>query len=342
MAFIKKMRKVTIAIIDSGIDNRFKNQFKCKVSGIGVTLINNEIKIVEDYFDENGHGTLTASVIINECPDIEFFIIKILDRKLEGNIECLIASLEYLLDKDVNIINMSLVVEKNGRDSRLKKICKRLNDQGKILIAAVENGSKKSIPAIYSTVIAVEGRKLKQNFDFMFSSNKRINCVIRSEPHLYYQKKDDYVMYGDCNSFAAAKLSGKLARILRKQPSNDNSKVKKLLRKESKLFVWTVPLLNLFKEYPVFRDNNIIYDPIKLNKLATNIAVFFSVENISDIYSYSLYSSKISQKKEFAYRFLRFLEEKYGFVCENYSVFERNDFISIYSVYKFLKERYKW
>lgn len=55
MAFIKKMRKVTIAIIDSGIDNRFKNQFKCKVSGIGVTLINNEIKIVEDYFDENGH-----------------------------------------------------------------------------------------------------------------------------------------------------------------------------------------------------------------------------------------------------------------------------------------------
>ena len=201
---------------------------------------------------------------------------------------------------------MSLAVEKNGRDSRLKKICKRLNDQGKILIAAVENGSKKSIPAIYSTVIAVEGRKLKQNFDFMFSSNKRINCVIRSEPHLYYQKKDDYVMYGDCNSFAAAKLSGKLARILRKQPSNDNSKVKKLLRKESKLFVWTVPLLNLFKEYPVFRDNNIIYDPIKLNKLATNIAVFFSVENISDIYSYSLYSSKISQKKEFAYRFLRF------------------------------------
>ena len=70
MAFIKKMRKVTIAIIDSGIDNRFKNQFKCKVSGIGVTLINNEIKIVEDYFDENGHGTLTASVIINECPAI--------------------------------------------------------------------------------------------------------------------------------------------------------------------------------------------------------------------------------------------------------------------------------
>ena len=39
------MRKVTIAIIDSGIDNRFKNQFKCKVSGIGVTLINNEIKL---------------------------------------------------------------------------------------------------------------------------------------------------------------------------------------------------------------------------------------------------------------------------------------------------------
>ena len=99
---------------------------------------------------------------------------------------------------------------------------------------------------------------------------------------------------------------------------------------------------NLISKNVVFRDNNIIYDPIKLNKLATNIAVFFSVENISDIYSYSLYSSKISQKKEFAYRFLRFLEEKYGFVCENYSVFERNDFISIYSVYKFLKERYKW
>jgi hypothetical protein len=67
MAFIKKMRKVTIAIIDSGIDNRFKNQFKCKVSGIGVTLINNEIKIVEDYFDENGHEQhllLSTSVLI--------------------------------------------------------------------------------------------------------------------------------------------------------------------------------------------------------------------------------------------------------------------------------------
>lgn len=336
------MRKVAIAIIDSGIDNNFKKQFKCKVSGVDIALINNKIKIFENYFDDNGHGTLTASVIINECSDIELFIIKILDKNLEGNIECLVAGLEYLLDKNVKIINMSLAVEKYGRDSRLKRICKRLHEQGKILIAAVENGKKRSIPAIYNTVIAVEGRKLKQNFDFMFSSNKKINCVIRSEPHLYYLKKDEYVMYGDCNSYAAAKLSGKIARILLEQSIDDDSKINKILRKESKLFIWTDSLLSLFKEYPSFRNDNIVYDPVKLDELATYVSAFFSVKNISDIYTYSLYSSKISQKKEFVYRLIRFLEEKYGFTCENYSILERKDFISIYSVYKFLKERYKW
>lgn len=336
------MRKVIIAIIDSGIERNFQNQFKCKISGIGVTLIDNRIKIVEDYLDENGHGTLTASVIYNECSDIEFFIIKMLDKKLEGNIECLIASLEYLLDKDVNIINMSLAVEQNGRDSRLKKICKKLNKQGKILISSVENGKKKSAPAIYKTVIAVQGRKLRKNFDFMFSSKKRTNCVIRSEPHLYYRKKDDYVMYGDCNSFASAKVSGKIAGILLQQPGSNIREIEKILRKESKLFFWTDRLLDLFIDYPVFKDEDITYDINKLKELAMHIAHFFSIKDISTIYEYSLYSSQISQRREFVYKLILFLEEKYGMICEDYSVFGRNDFISIYSVYKILKERYEW
>ena len=61
---------VRIAIVDSGIDYN-KNVFnQFVVSGIRITRsINGNIVKDDKINDENGHGTLSASVIYKECPN---------------------------------------------------------------------------------------------------------------------------------------------------------------------------------------------------------------------------------------------------------------------------------
>lgn len=150
-----------IAIIDSGLDKKFVDEKK--IIGGCMFKYSDDDKVIcvsDEYFDDNGHGTATYQIIEqNGNEKNQYYIIKILDKNNETSTEILIHALRYLLEIDVNIIHLSLAIEKHDFSGmlQLKQVCKRLTKKNKLLICAQRNKTNiPTFPAAYSSVLGVD------------------------------------------------------------------------------------------------------------------------------------------------------------------------------------------
>ena len=117
--------RVKVAILDSGSNTAFKE---------GISLIDGTLK------DYNGHGTLTAQIIKESCPNAELYIIKVIGKDgLVINEDAVILGLEWAVAKDVKVINMSLRIKPS---QRLYEVIKKAYAKGIILVAAAGNNDK--------------------------------------------------------------------------------------------------------------------------------------------------------------------------------------------------------
>lgn len=206
------MDATKVAIVDSGlrwIDDKYKDNF---IDGIAIDPFSK--KINRDFADNNGHGTYCANMILKENPGVKLFIIKILNNNVKSDYKSLIKALEYLLDVDVKIINLSLSVQNWECEKQIYELCDRLIDQGKIIVSALANGSEYSIPAVLDNVIGVSGDY--QNVDRLYSFNKekKIQCMCNAEPVIFAGLNQKYEIFMG-NSKATAAFSGYLSRFIR-------------------------------------------------------------------------------------------------------------------------------
>jgi len=100
---------IKVGVIDTGIDY---NHEDLHVSG-GTSVITG----TTDYSDDNGHGTHVAGTIaalnndigvIGVAPQAELYAIKALDQYGNGNYSEVISGIEWAIDNQMDIINMSL------------------------------------------------------------------------------------------------------------------------------------------------------------------------------------------------------------------------------------------
>ena len=328
-----------IAIIDSGLDAGFPFLFPCSVSGISITRDHMGISIHKDHYQgENGHGTLAASVIWKECSSVELFVVKILNRDLKGDIGLLNAALEYLSCTDVNIINMSIAVNHGTSDGTLTKICDQLYAQNKILVSSIANGQRASYPACCHSVIGVRGMRLRDHMQFLFMPDRRVNCIVNDLPYLHYKGDGKYALYGGHNSYAAAKATGIIARILLQKSGLSVKEQMEVIKEQSQLHPWNLTILERYRGYPVFRDDSVHYEQQFLTELTGHIAAFFSLRQPELLYDYSLFSSKVGGRTtEFAFSLTKYLENIYGKFTNDYCSLSRNNFISVYQLYQTIR-----
>jgi hypothetical protein len=62
----------------------------------------------KDFIDRLGHGTAVMAAIQEKSPDAEYFAVRIFDRELRTNIETLVAALQWSIEQEADIINLSL------------------------------------------------------------------------------------------------------------------------------------------------------------------------------------------------------------------------------------------
>ncbi|KIE44923.1 subtilase family protein [Clostridium argentinense CDC 2741] len=326
---IKMRDKVKVAILDTGID-KDHDYLKDNISGgISFESDDNYVILSDKYDDNNGHGTACASIIKREFKDIEIFAVKVLDKDGRTNIQILEESLKYLLNTNIRLINLSLSVIESEMVQDLYKICSELKKQGKIIVCSLANGFEESYPAIFDNVIGVKGFILEDENTFWYNRDFRIQCIIDNNSYINCDINNSYKLFGKCNSQSAAKLTGKIANILLKEPDITFELLEEKLEFLARRNKWDKKELLASKRYPDYkeglykRDNSILIDTANIVKEVLNID-----KNDNRLYEYSLLSNKVGLNYDNCFKVIKKLEENFD-IKFDYMNISRYDFVSI-------------
>jgi subtilisin len=168
---------VRVAVIDTGIDYIHDDpddtpyvvdpEFLSNYSG-GFDFVNNDA----DPYDDNGHGTHVAGILAAEkngylvsgvAPGVDLFALKILNANGEGDVSSLILALQWALDSDIDVANMSLGTHELS--PALETAVSNAAAQGLLMVAASGNvnpliwqellfGCPVTYPGAYPAVLA--------------------------------------------------------------------------------------------------------------------------------------------------------------------------------------------
>lgn len=149
--------KVKVAIIDSGID--FIDDVDVKERK---NFIPGDENISALYEDSSGHGTSVAGIIAAKDDDegisgvndeVELYSARVLDANNSAPVSRVIEAVQWAMEKDVDIINMSLGTKQYS--SALRKVLQQAHKQGILIIASAGNGGSVEYPAAFDEVMAI-------------------------------------------------------------------------------------------------------------------------------------------------------------------------------------------
>lgn len=216
---------VKIAILDTGIDK--ENSDLSYIKGVNFTSNN-----LEEFHDDNGHGTKIAGIIgarknnhnlLGIAPESDLYIAKVADENGNVKFENLIKGIYWAIDQGVDIINISL--EFPNKDSRLHEAIKKANEKNIIVIASAGNikyeGDTDNVyPGAYPEAISVgmlnvEGKIYTKEFE-----KKKVDVFAPGQDifSLYF---NDKMTLDTGVSFATAYTSGYCALLIQNYKTNN-------------------------------------------------------------------------------------------------------------------------
>lgn len=297
------MENIKVAIIDSGI--------KDIVNGITIFYDGEKINRFEDDYDVDliNHGTLVANIYKNFNKNVELYSVKVFHDELTCTIEELIAAIEWCIEKEVNILNISCGFKENNIEDRelikkLQIICEKacLND---IIIVASQNFENALLPAKFKNVISVKsGHGFNNNILYDFEND---NIIANGK---WYFKIGEKTVTTLGSSYATAYVGSIIAKNLKTTKKYDEiitilsnynygliNKVGTILREETCIYIHDRYTYNILKNYlksninikynvsKIFLSNIVIGDEknseVCINSRITDIDCY-SIDNIKN------------------------------------------------------------
>lgn len=277
--------------------------------------------------DTNGHGTACASVIKKECPEVEIISVQLLDKQGRCSLDVLEYGLAYVRGLQVNIVNLSLTLIDNANISVIREQCKRINEN-KIIVCALGNHMSKSYPASLKCNIGVSGNILDNIDDMWFNRHKTIQCVLDSTPYLHADCKNGYSMFGKSNSYAAARLTGIIAKIMHDNIYFERNEIFQELESKARRKYWSI--FDLYKSRRQPEIKKYIVDGQLEREVGDYMKVYLhkdeSLENML------LLSQNGGLQYIHCFDLLESLRMEFGFCISDYTSISREDFYSVNSI----------
>lgn len=192
-----------IAIIDSGCFNHIHLRENL-ILGKNFTTEGNS-QNVDDNF---GHGTHVAGIIHSIIPEAQLLIVKVLDRYGKGNIEDVTEGIYYAIEKNVDIINISISFE--DEDKEMEEAIQLAKDKNIPVICAAGNNNVIDYPAQYG--ISVGSIDNKGNISD-FSTSKATLYAMGEDVESTYLNDSYEILSG--TSMATAKVTGYIAKEIK-------------------------------------------------------------------------------------------------------------------------------
>lgn len=202
-----------VGLIDDGV--YIDSEIKRNIRFTGEVLTEGKEVIVQ--ITKNtpySHGTICAKIMIKQFSDIEIYSIKILrEDSLTANIRQLDIAIEWCVNNEMALINLSLGSVNSIEFEKIDKIMRRAYMKDIIIVAAFNNNNTFTMPASLPYVIGVKSfkkrrgkmRKVKKSFiGENIIENSRYAITIENKKYVTPR----------CNSFAAPAVTGKLCEFL--------------------------------------------------------------------------------------------------------------------------------
>lgn len=192
------MKKIKVGVLDT--DGYFQHSFFADkdISIIGKRQINNLYG--KSFFT---HAELVCSIIFKENPYCSIILYPVVGSNLKCSVNSLIDGIQALINKNVDIINLSLGIE-DKYYSELENVCNKAKEAGIYIISAYSNNGKVTYPASFECTLGVNGLLLDNSEYYLQRMSQNIYASHRyvSIYHLELPK----LVWG--NSYVCAKISG--------------------------------------------------------------------------------------------------------------------------------------
>ncbi|PEL03309.1 S8 family peptidase [Bacillus sp. AFS017336] len=222
--------QVKVGILDTGIDFNHKDLNIKR----GISLVDNS----NNYIDYSGHGTLVAGIVMGldndtykakTLPEAQLFSIKALNNNGEGKISNIIAGVQWAIDNEIDILNMSVGAYIYSK--KLENMLKKAYLSGIFIVSPVGNDGLPYIqyPAKFSTVFAVGSvNEYLQRSHFSNTGNE-LDLMAQGEKVLSTSLNNKYT-YGYGTSMAAPQVAHAASILLSVDPSLSNVEIAQILR----------------------------------------------------------------------------------------------------------------
>ncbi|TYQ15071.1 UNVERIFIED_CONTAM: subtilase family protein [Acetivibrio alkalicellulosi] len=218
---------IKIAVIDDGVYESFFN-IGCLENQIEITTKLEIVQQKELPLKFPNHGSICAAIIKKYAPNAFISSIKILNNKKRGVIDQLVRAIEWCVEKDIKIINLSLGTVYYKDSFELKKIVNTAAKKGVIIVCACSNQLIVTYPSCFSNVIGVKtdnNEVYNEQYIYNYYPNDGIDITAGS---IFSLQKTDGEFYNtqQCNSYATPFITAKVYDIINKNPQSSIEKVK--------------------------------------------------------------------------------------------------------------------
>ena len=167
--------------------------------------------------DLYGHGTACAGLIRRLAPAAELISVRVLGPDLKGSAYFFANALEWCIDNDVDVVNLSLSTANDDYAEIFHELVDRATAHNVMVVSAMNNERKRSIPSEYSGVFSVACCP-GQDFERVLRnpSPPAEWGAVGVDIEVAWSGGGTITASG--NSFAAAVLAGHLARIVGAHP----------------------------------------------------------------------------------------------------------------------------
>jgi len=211
---------VRVAVIDSGIDASHP-----MVGGVvqAIAVERDEsaesgIRYVDAPHDDlYGHGTACASVIRGLAPGVELLSVRVLGADLKGSAFAFAHGLEWCIEHDVQIVNLSLSTRNEDYAETFWDLLDTAAYRRMLVVAALNNERKRSIPSEFAGVFSVACAPGTDREQLLFNPNGPAEWGAAGID-VQVAWNGGTTMTASGNSFAAPVIAGHLARILGAHP----------------------------------------------------------------------------------------------------------------------------
>lgn len=221
---------VTVAIVDSGVDDRHPAIAGRLARRLRIELDGEEATVVDDpdAGDLVGHGTACAGIVAAVAPAAELVSIRVLGPDNRGKGRAVAAAVGWAIDQGIEVVNLSLSSRSEAMFGTFHALADRAYFANTLLVCAANNVPGPSYPSLFAAVVSVAAHDVPDPDTWFYNPAPPVEFGAHGFD-VDVAWRDGGRIRATGNSFAAPHLAGQAARLRSRYRDASPFEIKALL-----------------------------------------------------------------------------------------------------------------